>query len=515
MELSSQAATVILWTYYVSLGTLVVFSVVRTWLVWRPGPRPSAPAMLRPGSDPALFPHVAVQLPLRNEATVVERLIDAAAGLAWPHQKLTIQVLDDSSDHTVELAQARVAHHAARGVPIHYVRGPGKGFKAGALQHGMGLTDAELVAVFDADFVPPSDFLQQLVPHFADPKVGMVQARWGHLNAATSLLTRTQALLLDAHFCVEQAGRHARGAWFNFNGTAGVWRRAAMEQAGGWRADTLTEDLDLSYRAQLCGWRFVYRDDVLAPAELPEDMAALVGQQHRWTKGSAQTARMLLPRLWLSPAPLRRKFHATVHLLGNLAYLFMLALCALAPAVAPSAATLGLHRLGGLDAVLWAVGLGSLAVFYASAAARSGHGIASGLWRLTGVMVLGTGLCVRNARAVAGALAGVHSPFVRTPKRGSSGVGSYRAEVWAVRPVELMLAGWLAVGAVLAGQAGRWTMAGVQVLMVAGLSWVALAGLAHLRRSAAAVPNTTSQLSQAVRGSGTQVTPVSESCQTL
>src|SRR5690606_38297946 len=243
------------------------------------------------------LPTVTVQLPLYNEATVVERLLLATAGLDYPSDKLEIQVLDDSTDETRTIAEATVSALRANGVDIKYVRRPNRhGYKAGALDYGLGLAKGELIAIFDADFVPQPTFLRDLVGHFQDPRVGMVQTRWGHMNREHSLLTSVQALMLDGHHLVENRARFGAGCMFNFSGTGGVWRRAAIDAAGGWQHDTLTEDLDLSYRAQLAGWRFVYRPDVITPAELPEGMSAFRAQQYRWAKGTVQTARKLLGR---------------------------------------------------------------------------------------------------------------------------------------------------------------------------------------------------------------------------
>lgn len=240
-------------------------------------------------------PHVAVQLPFYNEPNVVARLIEAASRIEYDGL-LTIQVLDDSIDQTSAIAAKIVAELRLRGVNIDHIRRTNReGFKAGALAAGMALTDAELFAVFDADFVPPAGILRDMIPYFCDEKVGMVQARWGHLNRDRSILTRIQAIYLDGHFAIESAARFLDDRFFNFNGTAGIWRRQAIETAGGWSASTLTEDLDLSYRAQLKGWKFIFLPDTEVPAELPASISGFQDQQHRWAKGSIQTARKLLP----------------------------------------------------------------------------------------------------------------------------------------------------------------------------------------------------------------------------
>jgi len=244
------------------------------------------------------LPFITVQLPLYNEATVTARLIEAAGRFDYPKQRFEIQVLDDSNDETRSIASKKVDELNARGIQATYVRRPDRhGYKAGALDFGLKTARGELIAMFDADFIPRPGFLRDIVHHFVEPKVGMVQTRWAHLNRDTNLLTRVQAMMLDGHHLVENCARFGSGCYFNFAGTGGMWRRAAIDAAGGWEHDTLTEDLDLSYRAQMAGYQFIYRPDVLTPSELPEDVSALRAQQHRWAKGTVQTARKLLPRV--------------------------------------------------------------------------------------------------------------------------------------------------------------------------------------------------------------------------
>jgi cellulose synthase/poly-beta-1,6-N-acetylglucosamine synthase-like glycosyltransferase len=272
------------------------------------------------------YPTVTVQLPVYNEVYVVGRLIDAACAIRYPREKLEIQVLDDSTDETVDVVDAAVRKYRALGFDIKHVRRPNRqGFKAGALKFGLESARGEFVAIFDADFVPRPEFLMKTIPHFQrDEKVGMVQTRWEHLNADYSMLTRAQAMALDGHFVIEQTVRNKVGYFINFNGTAGVWRRSTILDAGNWQSDTLTEDLDLSYRAQLNGWKFVYLNDFTSPAELPSEINALKSQQFRWTKGAIETARKMLPAVWRSELPLRVKVHATVHLTNNLVFPFII-----------------------------------------------------------------------------------------------------------------------------------------------------------------------------------------------
>ena len=271
------------------------------------------------------YPVVTVQLPIYNELYVVERLIDAAVAMVYPKDKLEIQVLDDSTDRTVEVVAQSVEAYRRQGFDIKQVRrATRQGFKAGALREGLQTARGEYIAIFDADFIPRPDFLLKTLPHLvADPSLGMVQTRWEHLNSDYSLLTRTQAMALDGHFVIEQAVRNKVGLFINFNGTAGVWRRSCIEDAGNWQADTLTEDLDLSYRAQLRGWKFKYLNSVTSPAELPSEINALKSQQFRWTKGAIETARKILPVVWKSRLSMRVKIHATFHLTNNLVFPFI------------------------------------------------------------------------------------------------------------------------------------------------------------------------------------------------
>ena len=437
------------------------------------------------------LPVVTVQLPVYNEGEVVVRLIDAVCALDWPAERLQVQVLDDSTDGSLELAREAVAGHAAAGVDVTLRhRTERTGFKAGALAAGLHEARGELVAVFDADFLPPADFLRRTVPHFADVRVGMVQARWEHLNRDVSWLTRTQAVLLDGHFVVEHTARHRSGRFFNFNGTAGLWRRRCIEDAGGWQHDTLTEDLDLSYRAQLAGWHFVYLPDVTAPAELPVTMADFKTQQHRWAKGSIQTARKLLPTLLTSALPWKVKSEAVAHLCANVAYPLMTVLALLVP---PS--LLVRYRwegvwTGWMDAVAFALATVSVAVFYLTAERALRRDWLSSLAMVPMVMLVGIGMGVNQTRAVAEALGGRMTPFVRTPKTGSVGreLGARRYLVrrdWTPW-VELGLAAYHAWGVGLALSHGYYLALPFQLLFVLGFGYVGLGTLTSWRAPAAA-----------------------------
>lgn len=464
------AEAALLTLYYTVLSVLAVYSIHRLHLVrlrrrTSPAPRPAA----------AVYPPLTVQLPLYNEPNVVSRLVRACAELEYPGT-LEIQVLDDSTDETPDLVVAVIEELAVHDRRIvHVRRGSRDGFKAGALAHGMTLTSSELFAVFDADFVPPRDLLLRMVPSFCDASVGMVQARWTHLNRDESLLTRVQALFLDAHFAVESAARNFGGRFFNFNGTAGVWRREAIESAGGWSASTLTEDLDLSYRAQLAGWKFVFLPDVEVPAELPAAVDAFQSQQHRWAKGSIQTARKLLGTILTSPCERRVKIEAFFHLTNNAAYLLTVVLALL---IVP--AILTRHRHGllwtyAIDFALFAMSTISVLLFYREGQRQAGRP-SPPLRELLAVLPVGVGMSVRNAVAVAEGLVHNGGEFKRTPKRGSA-APSPRTELAGVRLTsiaEAALAAFFvaAVAAMAAG--GLWGALPFLCIFAGGYAYVAV-----------------------------------------
>ncbi len=423
----------------------------------------------------AHLPRVTVQLPVFNERAVVERLIDAAAALDYPAHLLQIQVLDDSTDDTLARARARVEHWRGRGVNIALEhRAVRTGFKAGALAAGMEGARGEFIAVFDADFVPAADFLRRIVPRFADARVGMVQARWGHLNRAMSMLTSAQATLLDAHFLLEHEARMAAGLFFNFNGTAGVWRRMCIEDAGGWSHDTLTEDLDLSYRAQLRGWRFVSAADIEVPGELPADVLALKSQQRRWTKGSIQTARKVLPGLLRSALPAPVKLEAVLHLTGNLVYpllpltgMLSIAVIAVPPSLPAPIAML-------LDASAVLCGLFPVLAFLNAGQHAAGRPHARMTREVVSALVIGAGLTLNNALAVLGGLHGPAGEWERTPKTGDA-AGTRRQQAYPARDdrggyAELLLAALFAAVAAFALHAGRLGCVPLPLLLSAGLA---------------------------------------------
>ena len=408
---------VILLLYFAILGTLAVYGAYRIKQVidfWRYKdfvPTPSG------YFAEAQLPTITVQLPLFNELYVVDRLLKAVTAIDYPREKLEIQVLDDSTDETVRVAEAVVAKYAAQGFDIHYIhRDDRTGFKAGALENGNKFAKGELLAIFDADFVPKPDCLRKLVHFFTDPMVACAQMRWSHINGDYNLLTRLQTIMLDGHFVVEQTTRNRTGGFFNFNGTAGIWRRQAIEMSGGWQHDTLTEDTDLSFRAQLMGWKFVYLLDEVAPAEIPVEINAFKAQQRRWAKGVMQVGLKLYPRIWLAPLPLRVKLEMFFRLTGNISYPLMIVASLLQFPLLLVRYNQPFYHLMVLDLPLLFFSSISVVLFYGSAVWYLDEKRAPRLLHLPLVMGLGIGLAFSNARAVLEALVGVKSEFVRTPK---------------------------------------------------------------------------------------------------
>lgn len=363
------------------------------------------------------LPRITVQLPLYNEIYVVERLLKAVAEFDYPIDRLDIQVLDDSTDETRTVAWKTVQDYASKGFNIHYIhREDRTGFKAGALANGLKTATGELIAVFDADFVPKKDSLRKLVHFFTDPLVGCAQMRWSHINGSYNLLTRLQTIMLDGHFVIEQTVRNRTGGFFNFNGTAGMWRREAIEMSGGWQHDTLTEDTDLSFRAQLMGWRFVYLLHEEAPAEIPVEINAFKAQQRRWAKGVMQVGIKLYRRIWLSPLPLRVKLEMFFRLTGNISYPLMIVASFLQFPLLLVRYNQGFFHLMAFDMPLLFFSTVSVLLFYGSAVWYLDARKAPRLLHLPLVMALGLGLAFSNARAVFEALFGHKSEFVRTPK---------------------------------------------------------------------------------------------------
>ena len=399
------------------------------------------------------LPRVTVQLPIFNEQFVIDRLVDAVCKMDYPREKVDIQVLDDSTDETVEIAHSVVQRYAALGYPIVYHhRSNRHGFKAGALQEGMKTAKGEFIAIFDADFVPPEDWLMRVVHHFADADVGMVQTRWTHLNRDYSFLTNVEAILLDGHFILEHGGRSRSHVFFNFNGTAGMWRRQAIEDAGGWQHDTLTEDTDLSYRSQLRGWKFKYLQDVECPAELPIEMTAFKTQQARWAKGLIQTAKKILPAVMKSDVPIRVKTEAWYHLTANISYPFMVVLSTLLLPAMIIRFYQGWFQMLLIDLPLFMASTFSISSFYlVSQKELFPRSWPKTFLYLPFLMALGIGLTVTNTRAVLEALFGVRSAFKRTPKyrvqaKGEKSIAArkYRKRLGFVPWIELFIGAYFA-----------------------------------------------------------------------
>ncbi len=472
--------TSIEWLYLAVLAVLAVYGAHRLWLLvgfrW-----PAREALTGPPADASeeTLPAVTVQLPLYNERTVALRLLATVAELDYPRELLEVQVLDDSDDETCALVDARAAALRQRGVDVRVLRRPTRaGFKAGALDFGMRSARGELLCVFDADFLPPPGFLRELVPAFRDPSVGMVQARWEHENRSASALTRAQSILLDGHFVIEHTVRHARGLFFNFNGTAGLWRRAAIEGSGGWQHDTLTEDLDLSYRAQLAGWRFVYKPLTTAPAEVPPTLAGFQSQQRRWAKGSVQVARKLGGTILRADVPWRVKLEAFLHLTGNAGYPLVLLLAVLLPLTLAAE-----PRLGGLAHLAgFVLCTCSVILFYDASQRAIGRPLRARLFDVPAAVALGIGMCASQTRAVLEGLFGGTGAFVRTPKRGNAPARlAYRPSARGLPWIELALTAWFAVAIPVALARQLFGVLPFLLLFFAGFAWVA--GLALRERA--------------------------------
>jgi|JI10StandDraft_1071094.scaffolds.fasta_scaffold36076_3 cellulose synthase/poly-beta-1,6-N-acetylglucosamine synthase-like glycosyltransferase len=414
----SLSEIIFLITYFGILTALSFYGGHRyhmAWLYFRhKQDRPEEPVL----PPDYVWPRVTIQLPVFNERYVVRRLIDHVCRIRYPRELLEIQVLDDSTDDTVEISRAAVEEWKARGIDIVLLhRTDRTGFKAGALQNGMQQASGEFIAVFDADFVPTPDFLERTIPYFSKEKIGMVQARWDHLNRRFSMLTQAQSILLDGHFIIEHTARNRSGRFFNFNGTAGVWRRSTIIDAGGWQHDTLTEDLDLSYRAQLAGWQFVFLRDLLAPAELPVEMNAFKSQQHRWAKGSIQVALKLLPRILKSDLPFKVKLEAFTHLTNNVAYVLMVLMSLMLPFTMHVRVSNDWYTALFLDLPFFIGATVSVCAFYLLCQIEAGgRPWYKHFLYLPVVLALGIGLALNNTKATLEALMGHNSPFVRTPK---------------------------------------------------------------------------------------------------
>lgn len=462
--------------YLLVVGALFAYGLnffYMTFIAWR---RQDSTAATEVRLD--AWPRVTVQLPIYNELYVAERVIEAAVQLDYPPERLQIQVLDDSTDETTAIVRAAVERYRAQGVNItHLVRSERTGYKAGALQAGLHQADGEYIAMFDADFVPPPDYLRRTLVHFR-PQTAFIQARWGHLNRDYSLLTMLQSLAIDAHFVVEQFARWASGLWFNFNGTAGIWRRAALDDAGGWTADTLTEDLDISYRALLRGWQACYLRQVEVPAEIPVSIIAFRRQQHRWARGSLECALKLGPQVWRSPASLRVKLSATLHLTGYCVHLLLFALSLLYPAVL--LLSVRYPQLITLFGIAYVFNLTALAptCFFIVGQQRLGRSWWRSLPKILFLTAVGSGLMVNTVRAAWQILTRRQNAFERTAKFGIE----RRRESWVHKRYQLQLDGivfWeLALAAlnlatiVYAVRLGNWAVAFYAAIFGTGLLYI-------------------------------------------
>ncbi|MBI5183587.1 MAG: glycosyltransferase [Nitrospinae bacterium] len=432
--------------YFIVLVILFIYGMHRYYMVYLfykyKSHRPTVKGVMDP------LPRVTIQIPLYNEMYVVERLINAVCNIDYPEGLIDIQVLDDSTDETIDIAKRCVNNFKEKGWDItHIHRSVRKGYKAGALREGLKTAKGEFLLLFDADFVPKPDMLKKTIHYFSDNEIGMVQMRWGYLNRGYSLLTQIESILLDGHFMIEHTARNRSGRFFNFNGTAGIWRRSCLESAGGWQNDTLTEDLDISYRAQLAGWKFIFLTDEVSPSELPVEMNAFKSQQHRWAKGSIQTAKKLLPAIIKSKLPLKVKIEACFHLTNNISYLLMVILSLLMYPVMVARFNMGWFEMLIADLPFLFVATAAVSLFYVCSQREIYKNWRRRLLYIPLLMSLGIGLSVNNAKAVLEALFDKETPFKRTPKynikEGKKGGGwkdkKYRGERNFLPFIELLL----------------------------------------------------------------------------
>jgi cellulose synthase/poly-beta-1,6-N-acetylglucosamine synthase-like glycosyltransferase len=484
MEAIHLAGTIIYFAMLVGLSIYGCHRYVMIYLYYKYRKQtPTAPAHFD------VLPKITVQLPLYNEMYVAERLLDSITALDYPKDQLEIQVLDDSTDETTGIVARKVAELCRKGFDIAQIhRTNRQGYKAGALENGLRQATGEFIAIFDADFVPQPDLLMRMMHYFTDPKIGMIQTRWGHINEKYSLLTRVQSIFLDGHFLIEQTARARSGRFFNFNGTGGIWRRTCIENSGGWSHDTLAEDLDLSYRAQIKGWKFLFLPEVVTPAELPVEMNAFKSQQHRWAKGSVQAGKKMLPKLWHANVPLKVKIEGTIHLTSNFGHLMLLVMCL----VFHASASVGTQQASGgnawtklllVDMPLFLAASVSISAFYLCAQIELHENWWKKLLYLPVLMAVGIGLSLNNARAVLEAIFNHKSEFVRTPKfglreRGESwGKAKYRAWRGLIPYLELVFGLYFSILLVRAADNAQWTSLPFIMIFAIGFLYVGLMSL--------------------------------------
>ena len=475
---------VVLISYFISLTILFIFGLHGFIMIFYYNKYKNV--KYTPKKDFSPNATVTIQLPLYNELYVVERLINAVCEIEYPKDKMEIQVLDDSTDETVQITAKAVEEKRKAGFDIKHVRRSNReGFKAGALKEGMKSAKGEFIAIFDADFIPQKEFLKKTLAFFSDDKVGMVQTRWEHINGDYSMLTRAQALALDGHFVIEQTVRNKAGFFINFNGTGGVWRRSCIVDAGNWDGTTLTEDLDLSYRAQLNGWKFIYLKDFTSPAELPSEINALKSQQFRWTKGAIETAKKILPLVWKSKIPLRVKIQSTFHLTNNIVFPFILLAAILNVPLIFIKNSGPHHAYFAMMSIFVLAFIGSFLFYlYSQKDIRTD-------WRkkivLFPLFMAGSmGFAVNNSRAVFEGLMNRKSEFVRTPKfKVVNGKDSWIGKKYTSRKlgfsvyVELIMAVYCLIGVASSIYFLEIAALPFQILFFLGFSFVSLTSIKH------------------------------------
>ena len=437
------------------------------------------------------LPRITVQIPVFNEMYVMERIIDAVCAFDYPRDRLDIQILDDSTDETQRIARNAVERWSGQGVDIRYIhRKDRTGFKAGALENGLRTAKGEFVAIFDADFIPQPDFLKNSIHYFTDPQVGMVQGRWEHLNRNYSFLTRTQAIFLDGHFMLESFTRFLSGRFFNFNGTAGMFRIRAIKESGGWQHDTLTEDLDLSYRAQMKGWKFIFLPDLAVPAELPVEVNAFKSQQCRWAKGAMQTCKKTLIKILKGSFDPREKLEAVYHLSGNITYPLMVLLALLLFPALIVRYNQGWFELTTIDLPLFILSFSSVSTFYITSQKALHRDWLKRILYLPGLMAVGIGMSIPGSKAVLEGALGIKSPFVRTPKFSVDGKGvdwmnkKYRCDIGLLTIVEIAFGLYFTLVTIYAWNLGIYGVIPFLMLFQYGYLYTGLWALAQsLKRS--------------------------------